>query len=127
MEARGLEHNDGSTPGAAMRTTQQIAWMVFTCMAASGAGTARGQEFPAKPVRLVTSGVGGGIDFAARLTAAGLSEALGQQVIVDNRAGAGGVIAAQTVTGAPHDGYTLLFYSGTMWTLPFLRSDVRYD
>src|SRR4029078_635480 len=36
-------------------------------------------------------------------------------------------IAAQTVTGAPRDGYTLLFYSGTMWTLPFLRSDVRYD
>src|SRR5436190_23778123 len=106
MRVRRFDEN------GAMRMTQRASLLILAGMAAVGAGTVRAQEFPAKPVRLVTSGVGGGIDFAARLTAAGLAEALGQQVIVDNRAGAGGAIAAQTVAGAPRDGYTLLFYSG---------------
>jgi tripartite-type tricarboxylate transporter receptor subunit TctC len=113
--------------GGAMQTARLVAKIALICLAAFGAGAARGQEFPSKPIRLVTSGIGGGIDFAARLIAAGLTEGLGQQVIVDNRPGAGGAIAAQAVTSAPRDGYTLLFYSGTMWTLPLLRNDVHYD
>ena len=86
-----------------------------------------GQEYPAKPVRLVAADAGGGGDVAARLIAQGMAGGLGQPVIVDNRGGAAGMIAAQTVARAAPDGYTLLIYSGTVWILPFLRSNVPYD
>jgi len=85
------------------------------------------QEFPNKPVRIVTSGVGGGNDFAARLIATGITPALGQQVIVENRPGASGIIAAQAVSAAPPDGHTLLLYTGSIWTLPLLRNNVPFD
>ncbi len=89
--------------------------------------TVQAQDFPDKPIRIVTSGVGGGNDFAARLIAQGLSGSLGQRVIVENRPGASGIIAAQTVSNALPDGYTLLLYSGSIWLLPVLRNDVPYD
>ena len=62
----------------------------------------------------------------SRLIAQGLTVSLGQQVVVENRGGASGAIAAQAVAKAPADGYTLLFYSNGIWTLPLLR-DVPYD
>jgi tripartite-type tricarboxylate transporter receptor subunit TctC len=83
------------------------------------------QEYPAKPVRLVTAEVGGGHDLAARLLAQGLSTNLGQQFLVDNRAGA--MIAGQYVAKAPPDGYTLLIFGGSLWLAQFMRSNVPYD
>src|SRR5436190_21361910 len=83
------------------------------------------QDYPAKPVRLVTAEVGGGHDLAARLLAQGLTANLGQQFIVDNRAGA--MIAGQYVAKAPPDGYTLLIFGGSLWLMPFMRSNVPYD
>lgn len=83
------------------------------------------QEYPAKPVRLVTAEVGGGHDLAARLIAQGLSANLGQQFVVDNRAGA--IIAGQYVAKAPPDGYTLMIYGTSLWLMPFMRSNVPYD
>ncbi len=83
------------------------------------------QEYPAKPVRLVTAEVGGGHDLAARLIAQGLSANLGQQFIVDNRSGA--MIAGQYVAKAPPDGYTLMIYGSSLWLMPFMRSNVPYD
>lgn len=91
-----------------------------------GAGTVSGQDFPQKPVRIVASEPGGAGDFAARLIAQGIAGGLGQQVIVENRAGAGGAIAADLVAKAPADGYTLLFYASNIWLLPFMRN-VSYD
>ena len=70
---------------------------------------ARGQAYPTRPVRLIVGfAAGGGVDIIARLIGQWLSERLGHQVIVENRPGAGGNIAAEAVVHAPSDGYTLL-------------------
>jgi len=87
---------------------------------------ASAQDYPAKPIRIVTAEVGGGADFIARVVAAALPAGLGQQVIVENRPGAGGAIAFETVAKAAPDGYTLLLFSNGMWTLPLLQK-VNYD
>ena len=65
------------------------------------AGVAFGQDYPSKPIRIVTSVPGDASDFAARLIAQGISGPLGQQVIVDNRAG---IIGQELVIKAPPDG-----------------------
>ena len=73
---------------------------------------AQGTAYPVKPVRLVAaSAPGGGIDIVGRVVAQKLSDQYTQQVVVDNRAGGGGVIATQIVAKAPPDGYTLLVNS----------------
>src|SRR4051794_37038929 len=86
-------------------------------MTVIGTTAAMGQEFPAKPIRIVTAEAGGGADFVARILAPGVAAILGQPVIVDNRGGASGAIAAQTVAKSPADGYTLLLYSDGVWIL----------
>ncbi len=87
----------------------------------------RAQDFPGRPVHIVTSEAGGGLDFVARLMGQGLLSAMGQQIIVENRGGASGIIAAQSVIKAPPDGHTLLLYGSAIWVLPFLRDDVPFD
>jgi tripartite-type tricarboxylate transporter receptor subunit TctC len=86
---------------------------------------AHAQDYPTKPVRLVTAEIGGGHDQTARLLAQGLSADLGQQFVVDNRSGA--VIAGEYVSKAPADGYTLLIYGGSLWFASYMRSSVPYD
>ena len=87
-------------------------------------GAAAAQEYPARPVRIVTSEVGGGNDVQARLVARGLTDALGQQVIVENRPS--GVIPGEIVARATPNGYTLLLYNNTLWTGPLLQK-TPYD
>jgi tripartite-type tricarboxylate transporter receptor subunit TctC len=71
--------------------------------------TAQAQDYPTRPIRLLTPAAPGGTtDLLARLFGAKLSESLGQQVIVDNRASASGVVAGDMTAKAPPDGYTLL-------------------
>jgi tripartite-type tricarboxylate transporter receptor subunit TctC len=77
--------------------------------------TGSGQAYPTKPIRLiVASGAGGGLDFVARQVATPMSEGLGQTVVVDNRAGASGSIAAETCAQSAPDGYTLMFLSASL-------------
>ena len=83
------------------------------------------QDYPVKPVRLVTAEVGGGHDLAARLIAQALTANLGQTFLVDNRAGA--VIAGEYVAKAPPDGYTLMIYGSSLWLAPFMRGSAPYD
>jgi len=85
------------------------------------------QNYPIKPLRIITSEVGGGSDVIARIIANGLTSALGQQVIVDNQGAAGGAIGAEMVAKAPPDGYTMLFQGSNIWLLPYLRTYVPYD
>src|SRR3954463_8717022 len=86
-------------------------------------------DYPNHPIRLVvTVPPGGAADFIARLVGAKLAESLGQPVLVDNRAGAGGTIATDAVAKAPADGYTLLQNSITTHGVgPHLYSKLPYD
>jgi len=93
---------------------------------AAGAAAA---DYPASPVRLVVGfPPGGGTDGAARIVAERLPAALGQPVIVENRAGAGGTLGAQAVARAAADGYTLFFGTGAeMLINPITRKQAPYD
>jgi tripartite-type tricarboxylate transporter receptor subunit TctC len=84
--------------------------------------------YPAKPVRVISpSSAGGGSDIIARIVAPKLTERLGQQVIVENRPGAGTVIGSDYVAKAAPDGYTLLLGIATLATNPALLKKMPYD
>jgi tripartite-type tricarboxylate transporter receptor subunit TctC len=95
----------------------------------AAAPTMAADAYPAKQIRIVVPFTpGGGTDFMARLIATKLSVAFGQQVIVDNRPGAGGVIGTDIVAKAPPDGYTLLLGSvSTISINPSLYRSLPYD
>jgi tripartite-type tricarboxylate transporter receptor subunit TctC len=86
------------------------------------------QDYPAKQVRLVLPfPPGGGSDIIARVVAQKLTASLGQPVIVDNRAGASGNIAAEIVAKSPADGYTLLFGNSSLSISPAVFAKLNYD
>jgi tripartite-type tricarboxylate transporter receptor subunit TctC len=106
----------------------KIPWRAGVILGALAAAPALAQSYPVKPVRIVVGFVpGGGADNAARLLAQRLPEALGQQLIVENRPGAGGMIAGDLVAKAPADGYTLLLTSAPDAALPAVRKAMPYD
>ena len=90
---------------------------------------ARAQTFPSKPVRMIVGFTpGGAADVMTRIIAKGLSAELGQQVIVENKPGADGIISAQEVLRAPADGHTILMGTNTaMVAVPSLRPNPPYD
>ncbi len=87
------------------------------------------QAFPQKPITVVvTQGAGSGSDVMARLLAGYLSPLLGQSVVVENRAGASGIIGHQSVAKAPADGYTLLFTSTAgLFVVPVMNPNAKYS
>ena len=86
------------------------------------------QAWPAKPIRLIAPfAPGGGTDVIARHLAAGMSESLKRQVIVDNRAGANAIVGTEVVARAPADGYTLLFVSSPHSVNPSIYAKLPYD
>jgi tripartite-type tricarboxylate transporter receptor subunit TctC len=102
------------------------AWSVALAACLFGSAWAQ-PSYPVKPVRIVTAAAGGASDFAARILAQHLSASLGQPVIVENRGGGSGVIAALTLTKAPPDGHTLLLFTSPIWLLPFMQDNLPYD
>jgi tripartite-type tricarboxylate transporter receptor subunit TctC len=90
---------------------------------------ASAQPYPNRPVKLIVAdSAGGAPDQLARLVAQKLSDNLGQQVVVDNRAGAGGAVGAEMAAKSAPDGYTLLLTTTAIYAiLPNLRKDLPYD
>ena len=87
------------------------------------------QGYPAKPIRMISpSGAGGPVDITCRAVSQALSEVVGQQIVVENRVGAAGLIGTELVAKAPPDGYTLLFgFSGPLAIVPNLNANTPYD
>jgi tripartite-type tricarboxylate transporter receptor subunit TctC len=93
-----------------------------------GIAAAHAQGYPAKPVRvIVPSSAGGGTDIVARIIMPELSKRLGQQVVIDNRPGAGTMIGIEAAARAPGDGYTLLMGLSTLAINSALKKQVPYD
>ncbi|MDO8264628.1 MAG: tripartite tricarboxylate transporter substrate binding protein [Gallionella sp.] len=94
----------------------------------AGLGFAQG-AYPSKPIRLVVPNPAGGLpDTVARIFAQRLAERLGQPVVVDNKPGANGVVAAQALSTAPADGYTFLVTDGSMFSInPAIYKNLGYE
>lgn len=120
MRARSEAHSSGCGKVAAGAVLAML-----VCLAQTGLA----QTYPVKPVRMVVPfAPGGGSDIVGRVLAQKLSAALGHQVIVENRAGAGGRIGTEAVARAPADGYTLLFAtSSVMVTAPALYPKLGFQ
>jgi len=102
-------------------------WILAALCAVACIGAAA-QTYPTKPVRLIVPvGPGGGDDFVARQVAAKMSEILGQQFIVENRPGAGGMIGQSHVAKSAPDGYTLLLAGGSMAGAKYVSANMGYD
>ncbi|MEI7678362.1 MAG: tripartite tricarboxylate transporter substrate binding protein [Betaproteobacteria bacterium] len=102
--------------------------IALAVLAAIAALPAAAQTYPNRPIRLVVpSSPGGGTDITGRIVANKLSEQLGQQVVVDNRAGAGTIIGIEIAAKAPPDGYTLLMGLSTLAINPSMYAKLPYD
>ena len=101
---------------------------VSTAAAFAASPFALGQSYPTKPIRMVVPfAPGGGSDISARILAEGLHQAMGQPVVVDNRAGAGSTIGTDIVAKASPDGYTTLLGNISMAFNPALYKKLPYD
>ena len=107
-----------------MHSSLLVALLVTAGVAGFGAGSTHSQDYPRKPIRIVTSEPGGVSDIASRLIAQGLSPRMGQPLIIENRPG---IVAVETAAKAAPDGYTLLHYGSTVWLLPYMRDRVPWD
>src|SRR5262245_55251118 len=102
--------------------------IVAGCLAAACACAAWPQDYPTRPLRLVVPfPPGASNDVIARAYARKLAEALSQQVVIDNRAGAGGSIGVGIVAAAPGDGHTLMVTSTSFATNAATQAGVPYD
>jgi tripartite-type tricarboxylate transporter receptor subunit TctC len=106
-----------------------IAILAAGCAVGCTATPAAAQAYPTRPVTIVVPfAAGGGNDIMARLIAQHLSRALGQQFVIENRAGAGGTVGARAVAKAAPDGYTLMVgHSGVFGVAPALYADPGYE
>jgi tripartite-type tricarboxylate transporter receptor subunit TctC len=107
-----------------------MGWFRMLAAAAilAAAGSASAQPFPSKPVRiLVPYAAGGAVDILSRTLGDAVSQKWGQSVVIENRPGAGGVIASQALVTSPPDGYTLIVVASGHPTNPFLYAKLPYD
>src|SRR5688572_29297288 len=106
-------------------------WVLGILMFAAGAAaaqTASAQTYPQRPVRIIVPfGAGGANDVVVRILSTRLTDVLGQQVVVDNRTGAGGLIGTEIAVNAAPDGYTLLGTATPHVIFPHLHRKMPYD
>lgn len=104
-------------------------WFVYVCFTLSFAFGAAAHDYPSKSIRLIVPAApGGGADFLARIVGLKLSEAIGQPVVIDNRAGASGTIAADMTAKSAGDGYTVLMGQSTSIVIaPQIYQKLNYD
>src|SRR3954468_23217716 len=102
---------------------------LFALLAAAlSSGAALAQNYPAKPIRIVVPFAAGGVaDITARVVSQRMGEALGQQMLVENRPSAGGVVAAEAVAKSAPDGYTLVLVSNGAAVSASLFKSLPYD
>jgi tripartite-type tricarboxylate transporter receptor subunit TctC len=111
-----------------MRARRLVSGAAIVFAALMGASTAGAQSYPVKPIRLIVPfAPGGATDILARLISQKLTEAWGQQVIVENRPGGGTIIGTDLVAKSAPDGYTLLMVSTSTVTAPTLMPRLPYD
>ena len=107
---------------------QQLTLSGLVAIALFGASPAHGEDYPARPVRfIVATAAGGNVDMVARLVGNKLTESMGRPFVIDNRGGAGGVIAEEITVRSPPDGYTLLLVSLGHVMNPNLGVKLQYD
>ena len=101
---------------------------VLAVLLALAASFVHGQNYSGKSIRLILSYVpGGAADISARTVAGGLSEVLGQPVVVEYRPGMGAISAVQTLQSSPADGYTLMMASNIFATAKWLYKSATFD
>lgn len=102
---------------------------MLACLGLAASMTSHAQDFPSKPIRLVVPYSPGGLpDTVARIVSQRLSEGLGQAVVVENKPGGSGAVAAGMLSQAPADGYTLLLTDGPMLAItPLVMKKMSYD
>ena len=116
-----------------MKQTRTAVWLLATAtlitLNAASAQTASTGSYPNRPIRIIgPSSPGGGIDATGRILAAALTQSLGQQVVLENRPGAGGIIGTELVAKAPPDGYTLMLTAAAaLVVFPHTFSKLPYD
>lgn len=110
------------------RVLQSVAFIGLAALAGSQA-FAQAQAYPNRPIKWIVPYSAGGLpDTVARIYAQRLSDRLGQSVVVDNKPGANGVVAAQAMAASPKDGYTFLVTDGSMFSInPSLYKTISYD
>jgi tripartite-type tricarboxylate transporter receptor subunit TctC len=112
----------------AMPRTRFFAPLVLPIALASMPGALLAQQYPSKPVRMMVPFVpGGNTDIIARIVAPEMSKALGQQLVIENRGGAGSTIGTEVVARAPADGYTILMVSAAHVINPAMIKKLPYD
>lgn len=105
-----------------------VAGVAAMAILVGASGPAAAQSYPVKPVRIINPfSPGGSLDLVARILAKSMSGDLGQQVIVENRPGAGGTIGVEAVAKAAPDGYTLLVIQSSITINPSLQPKIPYD
>ena len=112
-----------------MEFMSKLVRLIWLATALPFAGVAAAQDYPSKSIRLmVPAAPGGGADFLARIVGLKLSEAMGQPVVIDNRAGASGTIAADLTAKSAGDGYTVLMGQSTSIVIaPQIYQKLNYD
>lgn len=113
----------------APRLFHGIAAITITLTPFLGAGTALADAYPSKPIKLIVPfAAGGGNDVLARQIGKSMSDNLGQPIVIDNRGGAGGIIAAETAAKSAPDGYTLLWSTAGIHVVnPAIHTKLPYD